>query len=306
VPDAKYRIQAVVGMTGVPAATLRAWERRYGIPQPQRTGSAYRLYTEVDVEAVKRLVDGKQQGLSAAQAAAAVRGWLVDQDASDTRHAVEGSTAYDHVRDELLRAIKEFDYVGLERAISRLLFVGNATTIFEQVLAPVQVAVGEMWHAGKLSVGQEHMASQLLEGAARDLLRLLEVPTDARNLVLACYPKEGHSLPLYGVAYRAVRAGLRPIVLGPRTPASAIATAVAGLDPVAVGLSITVARAAHEVREDTENFVRAADGVPVVVGGAGALVVQPIIETAGALVVAATSEGLGGLFERLRGAARHT
>ena len=36
----RYRIHAVAEATGVPAATLRAWERRYGIPAPVRTTSA--------------------------------------------------------------------------------------------------------------------------------------------------------------------------------------------------------------------------------------------------------------------------
>ena len=39
-----YRIHVVAEMTGIPAATLRAWERRYGIPSPERTASGYRLY----------------------------------------------------------------------------------------------------------------------------------------------------------------------------------------------------------------------------------------------------------------------
>ena len=40
--NGRYRIQSVAEMTGVSAATLRAWERRYGIPAPRRTAAAYR------------------------------------------------------------------------------------------------------------------------------------------------------------------------------------------------------------------------------------------------------------------------
>ena len=45
----RYRIQTVSQMTGIPAATLRAWERRYGFPEPERTQSSYRLYSEQDI-----------------------------------------------------------------------------------------------------------------------------------------------------------------------------------------------------------------------------------------------------------------
>ena len=51
--EPRYRINAVAEMTGVPAPTLRAWERRYGIPRPGRSESSYRLYSDADVAEVR-------------------------------------------------------------------------------------------------------------------------------------------------------------------------------------------------------------------------------------------------------------
>ena len=65
----KYRIQTVAEMTGVPAATLRAWEKRYGVPTPVRSPGAYRLYSVQDVERVRRMRDLCAAGMAAAQAA---------------------------------------------------------------------------------------------------------------------------------------------------------------------------------------------------------------------------------------------
>ena len=44
-----YTIKRAAEITGVPAATLRAWERRYAIIQPERTDSGYRLYDDESV-----------------------------------------------------------------------------------------------------------------------------------------------------------------------------------------------------------------------------------------------------------------
>src|SRR5438552_2057168 len=44
-----YNIKAVCKRTGLTLATLRAWERRYGVPSPGRTENGYRLYSEQDV-----------------------------------------------------------------------------------------------------------------------------------------------------------------------------------------------------------------------------------------------------------------
>ena len=65
----KYRIQAVADMTGVAAATLRAWERRYGLPTPQRTKSSYRVYSDEDVALIRRLRALCDGGMAPADAA---------------------------------------------------------------------------------------------------------------------------------------------------------------------------------------------------------------------------------------------
>jgi MerR family transcriptional regulator, light-induced transcriptional regulator len=59
-PGHTYRIGAVSRLTGVPADTLRVWERRYGVVAPVRTDSGTRLYGPDDVSRltlIKRLVD---------------------------------------------------------------------------------------------------------------------------------------------------------------------------------------------------------------------------------------------------------
>src|SRR3954452_18350215 len=67
-----YRINVAAELCGIPAATLRAWERRYGVPVPRRTASAYRLYTREDVELLRRMRDLVEEGVSPAEAARVV------------------------------------------------------------------------------------------------------------------------------------------------------------------------------------------------------------------------------------------
>ena len=55
-----YRIGAVSRLTGIPADTLRVWERRYAVVTPYRADSGTRLYGPEDVgrlTLIKRLVD---------------------------------------------------------------------------------------------------------------------------------------------------------------------------------------------------------------------------------------------------------
>ena len=77
------RIHAVAELTGVPEPTLRAWERRYGIPCPERTSSGYRLYGAREVDEVRRMKELCEAGMAAAEAAALVRTRGVRVDAGE-------------------------------------------------------------------------------------------------------------------------------------------------------------------------------------------------------------------------------
>jgi DNA-binding transcriptional MerR regulator len=65
-----YNTKAVVQQTGVQAATLRAWERRYELLAPQRAGNAYRLYSERDVATIRWLKSRVDGGMAISQAVA--------------------------------------------------------------------------------------------------------------------------------------------------------------------------------------------------------------------------------------------
>src|SRR5947209_14392974 len=63
-----YNIQAVAAATGVPAITLRSWERRYGIPQPKRDAKGYRLYSDRDIAVARWLKERVEQGVGISRA----------------------------------------------------------------------------------------------------------------------------------------------------------------------------------------------------------------------------------------------
>src|SRR5689334_24642984 len=68
-----FNTKAVVQQTGVPAPTLRAWERRYTLITPERANNAYRLYSERDVALIRWLKERIDEGMSISQAIAFFR-----------------------------------------------------------------------------------------------------------------------------------------------------------------------------------------------------------------------------------------
>jgi len=57
-------IKDVAERTGITAATIRMWEQRYGFPEPARTASGYRVYTDDDVDVLRRVGALRDGGLS--------------------------------------------------------------------------------------------------------------------------------------------------------------------------------------------------------------------------------------------------
>ncbi len=63
-----FNLKVVLKETGLAADTLRAWERRYGLPMPQRTAGGHRLYSQRDIETIKWLMKRQAEGLSISRA----------------------------------------------------------------------------------------------------------------------------------------------------------------------------------------------------------------------------------------------
>ncbi|MDV7400978.1 MerR family transcriptional regulator, partial [Arthrospira platensis SPKY1] len=63
-----FNLKVVIQETGIKPHTLRAWERRYGLPQPERTPGGHRLYSQRDIDIVKWLIHRQEEGLTISRA----------------------------------------------------------------------------------------------------------------------------------------------------------------------------------------------------------------------------------------------
>ncbi len=84
-------IKDVSERTGIAAGTIRMWEQRYGFPEPERTTAGYRVYSEADVEALRRLLAFRERGLSVPAAVDRVRGADVGTDRPSLFGALAGA-----------------------------------------------------------------------------------------------------------------------------------------------------------------------------------------------------------------------
>ncbi len=235
----KYTVAEVEARSGVPASSLRQWERRYGFPMPQRSSSGYRLYRDEDlrhIESMRRLI---ADGVPVSRAAVLVR----DQGArkAGPRPTVE-------LASELVDALVTLDELRSGRVLSESFALHSVEDVLLDVITPAMVTIGEQWHAGEILVTTEHFATNLVQGRLRSLLTLMPSPLVSRTVLVACAPQERHELGALVVAVLLRRAGLNAIYLGADTPMADLLAMTRELAPDAVLLSATLASSGDELR----------------------------------------------------------
>jgi PAS domain S-box-containing protein len=83
-------LKAVSARTGIPAATLRTWERRYSLTRPVRSDSGYRLYGEDDIARILQVKSLLRQGVRVSAAVAAVMDAVEGPASEATRMDTDG------------------------------------------------------------------------------------------------------------------------------------------------------------------------------------------------------------------------
>jgi DNA-binding transcriptional MerR regulator len=226
----QLRIGELSRRTGVNAELLRAWERRYGLLHPTRTGGGFRLYSPADERRVSLMRSHLQHGLSAAEAA---RLTLMEAD-GDGRP--QDGPILQRRAEELREALSDLDESAAQSTLDGAFAEFAPETVLSNLVLPYLRELGERWASGDASVGQEHFASQLLRGRLLGLARGWDRGAGPRAL-LACAPGELHDLGLitFGLALRA--RGWRITYLGQDTPLETLAETSRSLRPEAIVIS---------------------------------------------------------------------
>ena len=264
-----YNIKVVVQKTGVPADTVRAWERRYGVPQPRRTETGRRLYSERDITAIGWLRERTIAGMTISQAIQQLRS--LDDNAFNEAVTLAQSGPRDPgaLIQELLVALLNFD----ESAANGI--VGEAFTLYRiedvclQIFSPVLVEIGERWHRKEATIAQEHFASHLIQRRLTGLLQAYTPAAGRGRIVTACPPDELHEIGILMVSVFLVRRAWQVIYLGANVPIADLVQTAARLQPALVCLSAMNPRTAQTLIAAVEALDQLPAPRPLVAFGGG-------------------------------------
>jgi DNA-binding transcriptional MerR regulator/methylmalonyl-CoA mutase cobalamin-binding subunit len=226
--DSRWRIKEFAAIVGVPEASLRAWERRYALLEPDRSSGGFRLYSRADERRIRAMQAHMARGIAPAQAAS-----LALAESADSIVPPRSPAA---LIDALIAAAEAFDATRFDTLLDAAFALGQLTAIRDVVL-PTLVEVGARWASSEITVGHEHFASHLVE---RRLLTLAQGWEAGRGplALLACPSGERHTLGLVCFGLVLADRGWRIAYLGADTPIDQVHDVSAQMGPDAVVLCV--------------------------------------------------------------------
>lgn len=264
-------IGAVSRATGVPANTLRTWERRYGFPRPLRTDGGQRAYSADIVPHLIEIARALDRGLRPRDALTASREELARWTSPDVAAEAEDT-------DGLLAAVRDLDGVALRRGLRVAWAERGGVACIDEIVAPLIREVGVAWADGRLAVYQEHYASEVVRSFLEEQWRPLADTSSGPVVVCAAPPGEPHDLGLQFAATTLALCGRRIRYLGANTPVEGILAACRREAVEACALSVSPLLTADEASALVQAV---ADGLPagitLLVGGSGAPRVDGVV-----------------------------
>lgn len=265
---AVYNTAAVVQRTGVPATTIRAWERRYGYPKPRRQPGGQRLYSERDIEGILWLSDQTTQGVAISRAIAMLRSGYGGPQVSASGAAATAPRSFASLRAEMLNALMALDPRRAETVLQEAFALFSVEDVCLQLFEPLLIEVGDRWHAGELSVAAEHYITSFIRSRLFALLNAYQRPDlDGPVVFTACAPDEWHEIGILLVSIFLARRGVAVRYLGPNLPLEGLAELVAQQHPAVVALSAQSRETARALRGVSQMLSQGAPPHPRVVFG---------------------------------------
>jgi DNA-binding transcriptional MerR regulator len=226
-------VAAVARRIGVAPATLRTWDRRYGLGPSSHEAGEHRRYCPSDLAQLtlmRRLIISGVAPADAALRAKAHSGSV------SVENVIQDFEVREDVVDSLHRAAKSLDKNFVETLLRKDISENGVIASWTEVIVPLLFLVGDEWAATGTGIEVEHMLSEIIKRLLREGVAEIKDPVNAQPVLLASVGEELHCLALHALAAALAEKGIESFFLGARTPLEAISGMVKRAAPPAVFL----------------------------------------------------------------------
>jgi methanogenic corrinoid protein MtbC1 len=288
-----YTIKHASELTGISEATLRAWERRYGVVRPRRSEGGYRIYDADEIRALETMNSLVLEGWSPREAAgetrrrhpSSVTGRQTGRPAS-----APGAAALAHRSEDaqaFLRAAQRLDATSAAAVLDARFALGSFERVVDDWLMPTLALVGDAWAEGRLTVAGEHLVSYAVQRRLAAAYEAASSRIDGPRLLIGLPPGARHELGLLAFAVAARRAGFSTAYAGADLPADDWTRVVQQRRADGVVMAIPRSADVPEARSIVEAITTAHPKVVVGLGGSEQNAVTPGLHLGHSITVAA-------------------
>ncbi|WP_158845357.1 MerR family transcriptional regulator [Saccharothrix deserti] len=245
-------VAAVARRLGVAPATLRTWDRRYGLGPSDHTTGRHRKYAPLDVARLELMQRALLRGASSAEAAkyalaspvttprAAASALLTGGEVDGGRSTAGGRGLKLRAKNRRARGVGRaalaMDSAAVQTLLADAIEADGLITTWDEVIRPVMAAIAARWEYSGSGVEVSHLVEECVLAAIVRATPVVASPRNHRPVLLACMPDERHNLPLYPLAAVLAQRGVGARQLGAALPSDALAAAVRRTAPAAVVL----------------------------------------------------------------------
>jgi DNA-binding transcriptional MerR regulator len=226
-------VAAVARRIGVAPATLRTWDRRYGLGPSAHESGEHRRYCPADLARLtlmRRLITSGVSPCDAATQAKSHKGSI------NLETIVTDYVVREELVTSLHKAAKGLDKKFIEAALRKDLAQYGVEQSWSEVIVPLLLIVGNEWEASGDGIEVEHLLTEVLKGILREHVEDIRKPVNAHPVLLASVGEEVHSLALHALAAALAERKIETYFLGARTPLEALSAMITRSAPPAVFL----------------------------------------------------------------------
>lgn len=230
----QYSIRDLEALSGIKAHTIRIWEKRYQIFDPQRTQTNIRFYSTSELKKLLNISLLIEKGHKISKISCLNHEHL---SLKVTEAFVEQNSESDYYKSQintLLFSMFDLDEPLFDKTFSSCVLRYGLENTIHHVVYPLLKKVGIMWCVNEVNPAQEHFVSNLVRQKILSAIDGIAFPnkTDRENTYVLFLPEnEDHELGLILANYILKKAGKKVIYLGAKVPFADLKEIVRIADP---------------------------------------------------------------------------
>jgi DNA-binding transcriptional MerR regulator len=248
-----FSIKNLEHLSGIKAHTIRIWEKRYNLFEPERTDTNIRLYNLENLQKLLNVTLLNNNGYKISKIAS-----LSQQEINENVHKLTINKNADDWSLGLFKlAMINFDQRLFTKTFNDLLEQFSFSEIFKNVFVPLMNELGVLWQTNSISPSHEHFITSLVKQKIHAMCENLQQNSTRRTdrrFVLFLPDNEIHELGLLYLQYEVLNNGFQCVFLGQSVPIESLSNLIDIGEPITFISYFTIEPAQDKIESYLNTF----------------------------------------------------